>query len=92
MTPAVIAAHWQADHLPGSVVILPDGSLDIIWTGERIMIAGPDTVPHLVDLSRAQTMSGIRLRPGLGAAVIGHDASALRDLRVDGDDLWPAEE
>ncbi|MEV5506023.1 helix-turn-helix transcriptional regulator [Streptomyces orinoci] len=69
--------------------VLPDGCLDLIWTGERLLVAGPDTGAHLVTGAPGGTATGVRLAPGTGPALLGVPAAELRDLRVPLADLWP---
>ncbi len=67
--------------------VLPDGCVDLLWDGARLIVAGPDTGP--VDVVRRQDgfYVGIRFRPGLAATVLGVPASELLDLRVDAADV-----
>ena len=60
--------------------IVPDGCVDLIWFADReLLIEGPDTGPRLVPLPGLVRVSGIRLRPGAAAAVLGIPMSELRD-------------
>ncbi|MGW3010269.1 helix-turn-helix domain-containing protein [Streptomyces sp. NPDC001219] len=71
--------------------VLPDGCTDLIWSGGRLLVAGPDTGPQPVDgLSTGITLVGLRFAPGQGPAVLGVPARELRDRRVPLADLWPA--
>lgn len=79
---------WKSEVTPGTETILPDGCLDIIWTGDGLVIAGPDTVPNAFTSDISRSMVGARFAPGVGAGVIGHDAAALRNRRVAASDLW----
>lgn len=74
--------------VPGNRV-LPDGCMDLIWMGGDLVVAGPDTVAHVVDEAAGGTYTGIRFAPGVGPAVFGVPALELRDRRVPLDDLWP---
>ncbi|ATG53399.1 AraC family transcriptional regulator [Brachybacterium ginsengisoli] len=67
----------------------PDGCVDLIWLAEQeLVVAGPDTSAHEVLLPAGRRSSGIRLRPGAAAAVLGLPASELRDLRVPLEQVW----
>jgi AraC-like DNA-binding protein len=60
--------------------------MDLIWDGQRLMVAGPDTTAFL---SRpAGQMVGVRFRPGVAPAFLDVPAHALKDTRVDLADLW----
>jgi AraC-like DNA-binding protein len=67
--------------------IVPDACVDLVWTGQRLSIAGPDTAARVVTLAPGSRFSGVRLRPGAAGAVLGLPASELRDLSCDAGDL-----
>ncbi|MEV8315999.1 helix-turn-helix transcriptional regulator [Streptomyces sp. NPDC059900] len=78
---------------PGPVYpVLPDGCMDLLWTGGRLMVAGPDTRAHRPDPQAAARYVGIRFYPGTAPAFLGVPAHELRDRRVDLADLWPSAE
>lgn len=92
----------RACALPGGVVwsraasgsqisrILPDGCIDVIWSGTGgLIVAGPDTVAHLSTGRPGDTWVGLRFPPGTGPAVLGLPAYELRDRRVPLADVWP---
>ncbi|MYR04958.1 helix-turn-helix domain-containing protein [Gordonia sp. SID5947] len=62
--------------------------MDLIWTGRRVLVAGPDTGPYRYRADSPQSMVGLRLPPGMAPAILGHPAERLRDQRVDLADLW----
>jgi AraC-like DNA-binding protein len=62
--------------------VLPDGAMDLVWTGTALLVAGPDTVAHPAGRPPGTTVSGIRFRPGVLPALLGVPAHALRDERV----------
>ncbi len=66
--------------------------MDLIWTGETILIAGPDTGPLTYVVPGPQEMVGIRFDPGIAPGILGAPATALRDARVHLDDVWPRRE
>ncbi|QBI51959.1 helix-turn-helix domain-containing protein [Streptomonospora litoralis] len=72
--------------------VVPDGCMDLIWDGERVLLAGPDTRAHFADWAPGRVFAGVRLPVGVGPAVAGAPARALRDLRVPLEDVWPAAE
>jgi AraC-like DNA-binding protein len=58
--------------------VLPDACVDLIWSGDRLIIAGPDSRARVVAGRGLQTV-GVRLRPGAAGAVLGLPASELLD-------------
>jgi AraC-like DNA-binding protein len=86
----VVVCTWARDASPTRRdVILPDGCVDIVWDGESVFVAGPDTRPVLLDTLEAQRAhSGLRFRPGVAPAFLGMPASEIRDQRVPIEALW----
>jgi AraC-like DNA-binding protein len=72
------------------VAILPDGCMDLLWTGRELLVAGPDTGPHPYRRSPGVRTSGLRFRPGRLPALLGVPADRLRDQRVPLAELLPA--
>jgi AraC-like DNA-binding protein len=72
----------------GSVPILPDGALDLIVAGDKVFVAGPDTRATYSEIATGVVIHGIRFRPGRAGRVLGVPPEALRDRRVDIQDLW----
>jgi AraC-like DNA-binding protein len=69
--------------------VLPDGCMDLIWSGSEVLVAGPDTAAHAVTRRPGGTLVGLRFAPGALAARLGLPASELRDQRVPLADLHP---
>ena len=63
--------------------VLPDGCIDIVWTGDEISVAGPDTRCVALEWWPDARFAGVRFRPGLAPGVLGVPASALLDARTD---------
>lgn len=97
--------HERASAVPGAVLwirpvgpaatttrILPDGCLDVIWDGSRLVVAGPDATGRQHLSPAGTTYAGLRLSGGAGPALVGVPADELRDRTVDLDELWPAAE
>ncbi|WP_062210758.1 helix-turn-helix transcriptional regulator [Streptomyces sp. NBRC 109706] len=93
---------WPAGRVPGAVVwrsvagpetdsglVLPDGSMDLILTGGRLLVAGPDTRAHVSVKPAGTVHVGLRFAPGQGPQVLGEAAHLLVDERVPLADLWP---
>ncbi|WP_024799584.1 helix-turn-helix domain-containing protein [Nocardia sp. BMG51109] len=70
--------------------VLPDGCMDVLWTGERLLVAGPDTRGHPAGALTGGPISGIRFFPGTAPPLLGVPARELLDRRVPLADLWPA--
>ena len=56
--------------------IVPDGCVDLIWTGSELFVAGPDTRAQLTTTGPG-TLHGVRLRPGAAPALLGLPASEI---------------
>jgi len=63
--------------------VVPDACVDLIWSGHRLTIAGPDTRARLVSLDPGTRIVGVRLRPGVAGAVLGLPATELCDEAPD---------
>lgn len=71
--------------------VLPDGCMDLVWSGERLLVAGPDTRAHRAGPMPPGTSAlGLRLPPGAAPVLLGVPAHALRDERPDLADVWGA--
>ncbi len=69
--------------------IVPDGCLDLIWSDEGLVVAGPDTGPHFGRSTPDASIVGLRFAPGAGPTVLGVPAHALTDQRLSASVLWP---
>lgn len=69
-------------------LILPDGCVDLIWDGARLIVAGPDRVAAPAALAADAQLTGVRLAAGAGAALLGCPLHALTDQRVPLQALW----
>jgi AraC-like DNA-binding protein len=69
--------------------VLPDACIDVIWDGQRLFVAGPDTGP-VIGAPRApgSFVVGARFRPGHAPSVLGVPALEILDQRVALEDLW----
>jgi AraC-like DNA-binding protein len=68
--------------------VLPDACMDIIWDGQAVFVAGPDTGPQILDRPPGQHLVGFRFRPGHLPAFLRVGAHELVDRRVDLSELW----
>lgn len=73
------------------VRVLPDAAIDVVVGGGRIRVAGPDTGAVVERFPAGAWVVGFQLRPGAAEALLGAPASALRDERVELEDLWGRE-
>lgn len=80
----LVACTWEQVTTTGlEHRVVPDACVDLIWSGKRLSIAGPDTDARVVRLSAGSRLVGARLRPGAAGTVLGLPASELRDLSPD---------
>ena len=63
----------------GAHRVLPDACVDLIWSGERLIVAGPDTRARIVATTPGLATVGVRLRSGAAGHVLGLPASELLD-------------
>jgi AraC-like DNA-binding protein len=81
---------WTAVSGAGEcVAVLPDGCMDLVWTGSVLLVAGPDTSAHAAHRPPGSQMAGLRFRPGALPALLGVPADAVRDQRVPLEQLHP---
>jgi len=66
--------------------VLPDACIDLVWDGQTLSVAGPDT--HAVPILGSTTFVGARFRPGAAPGFLGVSAMALLDARVQLSELW----
>jgi AraC-like DNA-binding protein len=84
----LVACTWEQATTTGQQQrVVPDACVDLIWAGERLTVAGPDTQPRVVTLPPGARLVGARLRPGAAGAVLGLPASELRDVSPDAADV-----
>jgi AraC-like DNA-binding protein len=85
--PADLAAHvacvWTSVSSGGT--ILPDGCVDVVWRGDRLIVAGPATGPMNSDVPVGTPVFGVRFRLGAAGAALGLPAAELADANVE---LW----
>lgn len=59
--------------------VVPDGCVDMVWSGGELTVAGPDTGARVVSLPAGTRVVGLRLAPGVAGAAFGLPASELCD-------------
>jgi AraC-like DNA-binding protein len=71
----------QGPALP--VAVVPDGCVDLLWVGDRLVVAGPDlTAAHPV-LPPGDPVVAVRFRPGAALRWLGLPMSELTGRQVD---------
>ena len=81
---------WTSRATGDDTRVLPDGCMDLLWDGRRIVVAGADTHAQLVRKEPGTVMTGLRFAPGFAPRVLGVPADALTDRHVPLDAIWPA--
>jgi AraC-like DNA-binding protein len=66
--------------------------MDLMWYGDALVVAGPDTVAFESRTRRGSLGAGVRFAPGTAPAVLGVPAHALRNERVPLTELWSPSE
>jgi AraC-like DNA-binding protein len=88
-----IECAWTAGVAAGapaeSLDVLPDGCMDLVWTGQELLVAGPDTRPHPTHREPGVLSAGLRFAPGRLPALLGLPAAEVRDRRTPLVDLHP---
>jgi AraC-like DNA-binding protein len=85
----IVACTWQRSvTAPGMQRVIPDGCVDLVWHGDVLGVAGPDTAPWVSPLAPGASIVGLRFRPGTAGTALGLPASELRDARVALEDVW----
>jgi len=81
--------------LPGAPIpplqVFPDGCIDIIWTGDGLRVAGPDTGPVLESIAPGAVLIGLRFRPGAAPPWLGVPASEIVNGRLALQQFWGAD-
>src|SRR4051794_17355392 len=86
---AYVACLWTTRAQGGR--ILPDGCADIVWTGSRLEVAGPATLPVAAAVPHGTAVFGVRFRLGAAGAALGLPALELADQAVPLGAVWEAE-
>jgi len=73
------------------VRVIPDGCVDIIWTGENLRVAGPDTGPMFESFPPGTVIVGARFRPGAAPPWLGVPAPEIVNRRLPLQEFWGAD-
>ena len=68
--------------------VVPDGCVDIVWTGETLCIAGPDTRSILARMPCRAIVVGVRFQPGAASAWLKQPLSEIVNARVPLAEFW----
>ena len=68
--------------------VVPDGCVDIVWTGETLCIAGPDSRPILSRMPCRAVVVGVRFHPGAASAWLGQPLGEIVNIRVPLAEFW----
>ena len=79
---------WRSTGSTGPTRVLPDGCVDLLLEGGRLLVAGPDTTARLHRSGVPATVWGARLHAGLGPVLLGVPADELRDRTVPLEQVW----
>jgi len=83
---SLVACRWVRDvgedESSDSTLILPDGSVDLIWRDGELTLAGLDRTARLGPVAAGDRYIGVRLRPGVAGAVLGIPANEVVDEQV----------
>jgi AraC-like DNA-binding protein len=78
-----------ANHV-GSISVVPDGCVDIVWSEGFFHVAGPDLTAATPLFEPSTTIVGVRFQPGAARSWLGLPMSEIVGLQVDLGDLWGA--
>jgi AraC-like DNA-binding protein len=70
--------------------VVPDGCIDIYWTGSRLQIAGPNTQIVMTTVTSASHLVGVRFQPGVAPRWLGVSAAELLNAQPLLEDIWGA--
>jgi AraC-like DNA-binding protein len=84
-----VACLWTHEDATTQRRILPDACVDIVWTGAKLIVAGPATTATMA--TAPGPALGVRFRIGAAGAALGIPAAELLDLSVPVDEIWGSE-
>lgn len=93
--PAALADHFRCAWIHDigrapacDIAVVPDGCCDIIWTGEELMVVGPDRTAAFPMLTDRMRITGMRFRPGSAFSWLGVPLSEIVGRTLPLNDLW----
>jgi len=83
---SLVACRWvrqtPEDEGADSVLVLPDGCVDLLWREGELVVAGLDRSARTTPVAAGERILGLRLRPGVAGSVLGMPASEVLDVHV----------
>lgn len=79
---------WEVESDGAQRRILPDGCIDVVWTGKQLQLVGANTAAFTVATATGQIATGVRFHPGGAPAALSLDAEAVLDARVPVAEAW----
>src|SRR6266508_287403 len=73
---------------PTSIDVVPDGCIDIYWTGAGLQIAGPNIEVLTLTMPGAVALAGVRFHPGVAGRWLGVSATELLNSHQPLDEVW----
>lgn len=88
--PPALASHvaclwWRTEAPPR---VLPDGCVDLVWTGADLVVAGPATRPIVPRVPSGGFKLGVRFRVGAADVALGLPAGELLDASATLGKIW----
>jgi AraC-like DNA-binding protein len=71
----------QGPALP--VAVVPDGCVDLLWVGGRLVVAGPDVIAHHPLLPPGDPVVAVRFQPGAARRWLGLPMSEITGQQLD---------
>ena len=88
-----IACLWIRDPepTPQTTRILPDACVDIVWTGDNLIVAGPATAHAHSTIAPETRVVAVRFRVGAAGPALGLPAAELLNASVPLAEIWGEE-
>jgi len=89
LVPLVECGWVRSGSVTRSLRVMPDGCMDVFVSAQGdVMIAGPATTFYDLRPEKDWALTGLRLRPGTAAAVVGRPVSEFTDRQVPVDSIF----
>lgn len=85
---ACVWIHRLPYHQTPSVLVVPDGCIDLLWISGTLSVAGPDRTAKRETLMPGAVVVGLRFQPGAARHWLGLPATDIVDQRIALDDIW----
>jgi AraC-like DNA-binding protein len=83
-----VACVWTGTTSGEGAAVLPDGCVDVVWTGAELVVAGPATEVVRPRLRPGLQKLGVRFRVGAAGAALALPAHELLDATVPLAEVW----